>query len=110
MEFLTLSAALGMSQFSGVGTAELDNALSAANGWVSVRVYDYSLDPVDEFGAVPWGPPELTQAVVLLTARYLARANSVEGLVGMGDQVAYLPSEDRDVAALIRPYRRAVIG
>lgn len=110
MEFVTLIEAKGMSRFAGVSDADLELALSAANGWVTARVRDFSQVPAAEFGSDPWGPPELSQAVVLLAARYLARANSVEGLVSMGDQAAYLPKVDRDVESLIEPFRPVVFG
>lgn len=110
MEFVTLPEATAMSQFSGVAEADLRRALAAANGWVTARVRDFSKTPPEQYGFLSEVPGELVQAVVLLTARYLARVNSVEGLVSMGDQAAYLPSQDRDVAALIEPYRPVVFG
>ena len=110
MEFVTLAQAQAMPQFSGVGAVDLRRALGAANGWVSARVRDFSKVPPEPYGFTSTVPDELVQAVVLLTARYLARANSVEGLVSMGDQAAYLPSQDRDVASLIEPYRPVVFG
>lgn len=52
-------------------------------------------------------PGDLVQAVYLLTARYLARRNSPEGFVGLGDLgPARLPVSDRDVERLIDPWRR----
>lgn len=110
MEFVTLAQAQAMPQFSGVGSVDLRRALGAANGWVSARVRDFSVVPPEPYGFTSAVPGELEQAVVLLTARYLARVNSVEGLVSMGDQAAYLPSQDRDVASLIEPYRPVVFG
>ena len=80
-----------MSQFSGVDSGSLRRALAAANGWVAARTRDFSKTPPEPFGFMSVVPDELVQAVVLMTARYLARANSVEGLVSMGDQAAYIP-------------------
>lgn len=60
---------------------------------------------------VPPAPADLVQAVLLLTARYLARKNSPDGFLGMGEfGPARVPAVDRDVEALIGPYRPVVFG
>lgn len=101
-EWLTLTQARTMGQFAGVADAALRMALDAANDWVTVRVRPLP--------ALELPPAALAQAAALMTARYLARANSVEGLVSMGDQTAYLPKSDRDAESLIAPYRPMVFG
>lgn len=56
-------------------------------------------------------PDSLVQAVQLLTARYLERRNSPSGVLGSGDfGVVRVSSSDRDVSALIAPYRRMLVG
>jgi hypothetical protein len=59
----------------------------------------------------PPAPDDLVQAVKLQTARMLQRRQSPDGLVGMGDLgIARVPISDRDVDALMRPYRPVVFG
>ena len=62
-------------------------------------------DPVDE----PYYTDALRLAVMLRTARYLARRNSPEGIIGLGEfggvQIAVV---DRDIAALEAPYMPVV--
>lgn len=83
-------------------------AWKAAEGYVSTRCTWLTTDA--NGNALP-APDELVQAVVLLTARYLDRRNSPNGLVGLGDLgAATLPSQDVDVKALIGPYRSVVFG
>lgn len=56
-------------------------------------------------------PPALVEAVRILTHRYLERRNSPVGIVGMDEVGAVrLPSVDRDVEALIAPWRQVVFG
>lgn len=60
---------------------------------------------------VPPAPATLGQAVRLLTARYYARRNSPDGFLGMGEfGPARVSTVDRDVEALIGPYRPVVFG
>lgn len=76
-------------------------AYEAAENYVQARV------------RIPDGdtPPALVEAVALLTARYLARRNTPDGLVGLGDLGAVrLPTTDGDVRSLIAPYRPVVFG
>ena len=59
----------------------------------------------------PVVPGDLVEAVRLLTARYLARRNSPDGTLGMSEfGVGRIATVDRDVEALIAPYRRVVFG
>lgn len=82
-------------------------AWKAAEGYVSKRCRWATTD--DAGNTLP-PPDELVEAVVLLTARFLERRNSPNGLVGFGDLgAARLPSQDVDVRTLIGPYRIAVI-
>lgn len=78
-------------------------AWKAAEGYVSRRCR-WTLDADGN------PPAELAEAVTLLTARYLERRNSPNGLIGFGDLgAARLPSQDVDVRTLIGPYRIAVV-
>lgn len=70
-------------------------AWEAAEAYIGERT-EYEGDP----------PAGLVQAVNLLTARYLARRNSPDGVVGMGDLgPARVPLIDRDVERLMDPWR-----
>lgn len=87
----------------GAGLSEqiLTEALGAAEGWVTARVRVLP-DPV---------PGDLAMAVFLMTARYLARRNSPDGMVGMGEfGPARIGALERDAEALLGPYRRVVFG
>lgn len=54
---------------------------------------------------------DLRLAVFLRTARYLARRNSPEGLVGFADfGLAQVALSDRDVAQLESPYQIQVVA
>ncbi|MFT4295638.1 MAG: hypothetical protein QM582_09530 [Micropruina sp.] len=56
-------------------------------------------------------PDDLVQAVILRTGRYMARANSPDGLVGMGDLgMMRVSSVDRDIERLEAPWRPVVFG
>lgn len=71
--------------------------------WEAAEAYVAERTHVDEGPS----PAALVQAVYLLTARYLARRNSPEGFVGLGDLgPARVPINDRDVERLIDPWRR----
>jgi len=61
---------------------------------------------------MPLNPPEdLVQAVVLRTARYLARRNSPTGVVGVGEfGPVRITSVDRDIEELEQPWRMVVFG
>lgn len=59
----------------------------------------------------PDAPQDLVEAVLLLSARYVARRNSPDGFVGMGEfGPARVPVSDRDVDRLIFPWRRTVLA
>jgi hypothetical protein len=84
-----------------------DDVITAA--WEGAESYigertDY---PTEDPDGLPLDPPDdLVQAVNLLTARYLARRNSPDGIVGMGDLgPANVPVIDRDVERLMDPWR-----
>lgn len=56
-------------------------------------------------------PADLAQAIVLRTARLLARRNSPDGIVGVGEfGPVRIASVDRDINELEAPYRRVVFG
>lgn len=93
---------------AGVSDEDLTEALGAACDYVAGRA---------RWGAVasdgsPMQPPAaIVQAVKLLVARYLARRNSADGIVGMSELGPMrITSVDRDVEALIQPFRPAVFG
>lgn len=105
LQFLTLDDAAAMPQFAHIASgdvARLERCVDAANWYITRRVRV----PVD----VTSPPGDLVQAAVLMTNRLLARDQSAEGLVGAGDQIAYLPSSDRDVDQLIAPWAPAVFA
>lgn len=101
----------------------LRDAHAAAEAFVSDRLegapWSYRYDPavLDAWGrpslvfdpeAVP--PAGLVMAVNLETHRLLARRNTPEGVVGMGEYAGRIPATDADVAALLRPWRPIVFG
>lgn len=56
-------------------------------------------------------PADLVQAVVLRTARYLARRNSPEGVVGVNEfGPVRISTVDRDIEDLEAPWRPVVFG
>lgn len=56
-------------------------------------------------------PADLQQAVRLLIARHLARRNSPDGTLGMSEfGVGRIATVDRDIEAMLAPYRRVVFG
>lgn len=62
-------------------------------------------------GAPIPAPDDLVQAVILRTGRYMARANSPDGLVGMGEMgVMRVSVVDGDIRALEGPWRAVVFG
>lgn len=91
-----------------VPVAEAQPAYEAAEAYVAKRCR-WAVPGAGE--SWPPAPADLVQAVKLQTARMLVRRNSPDGLVGMGDLgVGRVPISDRDVDALMRPYRRVVFG
>lgn len=81
----------------------LVQAWQSADSYISERV-DYPT--VDDAGQPLPAPAALVEAVCLLAARYLARRNSPDGMVGVSDLgPARVPTIDRDVERLIDPWR-----
>src|SRR5580765_2263351 len=87
----------------------LKSAHKAAEAFIRARC-TWAPDPA-EGDDWPPAPDDLVQAVGFLTARFLARRNSPDGLVGMGDLgVGRVTVSDRDVDRLIAPWRRVVLA
>jgi hypothetical protein len=78
-------------------------AYQAADFYVAGRT-EY---PTEDPDGLPLDvPDDLVLAVNLLTARYLARRNSPDGIVGLGDLgPANVPVIDRDPERLMDPWR-----
>jgi hypothetical protein len=88
----------------GYDPAIVQEAYAAAEAYVGKRVR-WAIPPDIQAQA----PADLVQAVRFQTARYLARRNSPDGMVGLGDLgVARIPVSDQDVQTLINPWRRTV--
>lgn len=84
-----------------MGNPNLEAGL-VGDAWLAAESY------VGERTAPPDGyvPDDLVMAVNLLTARYLARRNSPDGMVGLGDLgPARVPYSDTDVERLLNPWR-----
>ena len=80
----------------------VNDAYLGAEAWVGSRVTWDDSQPA---------PDDLVLAVDLQTQRLLARRNSPDGLVGMGDLgMARVPVSDSDIASLIAPWRFQVIA
>ncbi|MGC4106051.1 MAG: hypothetical protein QM753_06810 [Thermomicrobiales bacterium] len=105
----------GILKVSATDAAFL-SAWKAAERWVANRCR-WKTEPVEiivEGSPVTVQQPvdveALQQAIVLLTGRYLARRNSPDGLVGMGELgVMRVSAIDRDVTSLIAPHRIVVV-
>lgn len=94
--------------FPSAPTEELGVAHAAAESFVSSRA---RWPRVASDGTLLDPPGAIVEAIKLMTARYLQRRNSPDGLVGMGDMGAVrVTSVDRDVVALIAPWSPAVFG
>jgi len=98
-----------IAEYPGHDEARVLTAWRAAEGFVAARCR-WPMLAAD--GVTPLDPPdELRQAVMLLTSRYLARWNSPDGLVGAGELgPVRVATVDRDVSALIAPWRTVVFG
>lgn len=94
--------------FPKVSQDEALEAIAAADAWVDAR----TRWPETQSDGVPLEPPsDLVQACRLLASRYLARRNSPDGFVGMGEMgPARITTVDRDVESLIAPWRPVVFG
>lgn len=87
---------------------QLVDAYKSAEGYVRVRCTWPA--PADGDAWAP-APDDLVQAVRLLTARYLARRNSPDGFVGMGEfGPARVTVTDRDIDRCMAPWRRVVLA
>lgn len=85
-----------------IGNPNLPDEL-VAEAWLAAERY---VDERTDWDKTLTPPDDLVLAVDLLTARYLARRNSPDGMVGLGDlgpaQVMYT---DADVERLLNPWR-----
>lgn len=98
-----------VASWCNLDQSAVESAYRAAEAYVGVRVTWAPID--DAAGFVPPAPNDLVQAVQLITARYLARKNSPDGFVGMGDLgLARVGATDRDVDRLIAPWRKQVLA
>lgn len=100
------------SGVSGLDAALKTRAYAAAEAYVSSRC-SWPVLGIDNQGApvALAAPADLVLAVQLLTARFLERRNSPSGVLGSGDfGVVRVSGADRDVQALMAPYRRLVMG
>lgn len=90
-----------------IDNLQLDRIIFAANEWVSSQV---------EIEEPPPGydvyEPALTQAVVMLCARWFTRRNSIYGIdaVSLGGESGAVLTNDPDVQRLIEPHRKARIA
>lgn len=96
---------------AGVGTIttqSMEMAYTAAEAYVGSRVR-WALGPALG-GEWPPAPGDLVLAVALMTARLIARRNSPDGMTASDElgPVA-IAGSDRDVQALMAPYRRVVL-
>lgn len=86
----------------------VDDAWFAAEAYVGNRT---EWPDTDEDGNPIPAPDDLVQAVDLLTARYLQRRHSPDGMLGLGElgaiQVAF---SDVDVEKLLNPWRIIAIA
>ncbi|PKQ20182.1 MAG: hypothetical protein CVT66_06260 [Actinobacteria bacterium HGW-Actinobacteria-6] len=87
-------------------------AYAAAERWIARRCR-WKTETVTEDGEEitrPVDVEDLVQAVILLTGRYLARRNSPDGLLNMGELgVMRVGAIDRDVQSLTGPYRKIMV-
>lgn len=96
-----------------LGNPKLDEDLvvdcwQAAEAYVDARVMWEPVDVItdDDGNEIEVAPADLVQAVNILTARYLARRNTPDGMVGLGELGAVqVPYTDADVERLLNPWR-----
>lgn len=119
----TAEAVGGWLKATKLDALALHDAHAAAEAYVSDRLegapwsYRHDETVLDAYGTpslvfdptIP-APAGLVMAVNLETHRLLARRNTPEGVVGMGEFVGRIPATDADVAALLRPWRPFVFG
>jgi hypothetical protein len=109
MAITTADAALAWVGYNGTAEDQVFvDAYNAAEGYVSERC---SWPTVDDEGEPVDPPASLVEAVNLLTARYLARRTSPNGMVGMDDLGAFrVPGSDGDVERLMNPWRDIAVA
>lgn len=103
---------LAAANLGGLPAAIVTAAYQAAEAYVGKRCR-WAIPPVDETAVWVWppAPDDLVLAVCMQTARLLARRQSVDGFVGMGEfGPARVTVTDRDVSALMDPYRVVTFG
>jgi hypothetical protein len=89
-------------------------AHAAAERWVAQRcswkTETHTVDGEETTVTVPVEVEDLVQAITLLTGRYMARRNSPDGLLNMGELgVMRMTTIDRDVQSLVGPHLRIVL-
>jgi len=92
-------------------------AYKAAERWVAKRCTWETVEVEEDDGeggtttvTQPVDVEDLVQAIILLTGRYMARKNSPDGLVGMGELgVMRISAIDRDVRDLVAKNRKIVL-
>lgn len=92
-------------------------AYEAAERWVAKRCTWETVEVQEDDGeggtvtvTQPVDVEDLVQAIILLTGRYMARKNSPDGLVGMGELgVMRISAIDRDVRDLVAKNRKIVV-
>jgi len=91
--------------FPGESATELGMQRDAAEAYIRNRCVLPEIAPGEDF------PGDIVGAVRLLVARYLARRNSPDGTLGMSEFGAgRIATVDRDIQAMIAPYRPVVFG
>lgn len=106
---MTVTTAGHVFEVLGISTStHAQQAYLAAEGAVASACRWPAIDP---YGMPAPVPEALVQAVVLRTARYLARRESPTGVLGVGDfGPVRIASVDRDIEELEAPWRRVVFG
>lgn len=102
---------IGASNLTGLTEGTISRAYRSAESYVGTRC-EWAVPPADDLAWVwPPAPDDLVQAVAMQTARLLARRQSVDGFVGMGEfGPARVTFTDRDIDRLMAPWRRVVMA
>jgi hypothetical protein len=89
----------------------LDAALTFQQTTLRFPIYTAANCNSPELISQPFYSDDLRLAAMLRCARYLARRNSPEGLVGFGDLgVVQVAMSDRDIGQLESPYLRVTVA